>query len=779
MKVTRRWLEEFISLEGISTQQIVDTFNKTGSEVAGVETVAIPDKVVVGYVKEREKHPDADKLSICQVDLGDTTVQIVCGAANVAAGQWVAVATVGAVLPGGLTIKAAKLRGAESHGMICSTSEIGLPALENGIWVLDDSIGELAAGRPLSDYPLLRDDVIEVELTANRGDCLSIHGIARELSAALSVPMAERTPVHDNEHSIGIGRVLALSCAPETLSDLSYRIAEVKEVRASQLVALRLAWVGEPLAPGALDRLLTYASHATGVIVRSYDATVFRSGDEEKGQIVCDHLNGCDRIVPVGGEADRTAIVGIHQPESLKATDNATSVVFEASYTHPEHLSQIAYDLKLSTDKSFYRSSRGSEIDISFGMDYLVSLVRTTCDAQFFGGALGHTVTREHRSMKVSGADIAAIAGTEFDKNLLISILKRLGFDVAMGADELVVTVPAFRHDIKNTFDITEEIVRMVGIDNIPSRPLAFTEAVRSNDASMRYRRFRALRTKAAQAGFFECVHFIFDDAKLRDKLGFDGLDAKLDLINPITQELNTLRTSLLPNLLLSVQRNASNSYKKIPLFELGTIYDARRDESPSMAFVWSGYGADDTHMNHGKPSDITFADFVQKISAVVGRFRLEAVENPPSYLHPYQCAAIVQDAKLTGIVGKLHPKLQGEFDIPATMVAVIDPLPRRTETLQASGVSRFQKAIRDLTVTLSGALQYGSLRRRIENLAIEELETFYPVDDYTAPHMQGRHSLTLRFHFRSFEKTLTEEETAQWIEAIRRTIESAAEEMQ
>ncbi|XPV82146.1 MAG: YtpR family tRNA-binding protein [Halarcobacter sp.] len=193
MIITRSWIQEYIDISKISTEDICKTLNSIGLEVDSFEEQRMPSNIVVGKVLEKEKHPDADKLNICQVDIGNETVQIVCGAKNVDAGQFVPVAVVGCHLGEGFKIKKAKLRGVESNGMICSSTEIGLPKLNDGILELDESIGKLEIGKELKDYPFLNDDVIEIELTANRGDCLSINGVAREISAFYSnKPLIEK-----------------------------------------------------------------------------------------------------------------------------------------------------------------------------------------------------------------------------------------------------------------------------------------------------------------------------------------------------------------------------------------------------------------------------------------------------------------------------------------------------------------------------------------------------------------------------------------------------------
>ena len=207
MIVTRKWLEEFINLDGLSTEEICEGLNSIGQEVEGVEKIRIANKVVVGYVKECIKHPDADKLNVCQVDVGNETLQIVCGAKNVQEGQYVAVSLVGAKL-GDLKIKKAKLRGVESFGMICSSTELSLPKMEDGIMVLDKSIGDLELGENVSKY--LDDDIIELGITPNRGDSFSILGIARELSAKFNIPLKEIEEFEDDKNAEGLGRVLQI-----------------------------------------------------------------------------------------------------------------------------------------------------------------------------------------------------------------------------------------------------------------------------------------------------------------------------------------------------------------------------------------------------------------------------------------------------------------------------------------------------------------------------------------------------------------------------------------
>ncbi|MGC9352000.1 MAG: YtpR family tRNA-binding protein, partial [Sulfurovum sp.] len=220
MIVTRSWLNEFIDLSDVSNDTLYKTFNAIGLEVDSIKEIMIPGKVVVGKILSCEKHPDADKLNVCQIDVGSGTRQIVCGAANVVNAEYVAVATIGAVLPGDFKIKHAKLRGVESEGMVCSSSELGLPAMGDGIMILDESIGTLEVGKEFGEYPAVADTIIELELTANRGDCLSIYGVARDLSVALDKEMKAFEYKQEEKIKLGIAREAEIHQEGEVDADL-------------------------------------------------------------------------------------------------------------------------------------------------------------------------------------------------------------------------------------------------------------------------------------------------------------------------------------------------------------------------------------------------------------------------------------------------------------------------------------------------------------------------------------------------------------------------------
>jgi len=293
MIISKHWLNEWVDLSEVSGETLSKTLNSIGLEVDSYKEINLPKSIVVGYIKSREKHPDADKLSVCQVDVGGETLQIVCGAKNVEAGQFVPVALIGTTMPNGLEIKKAKLRGIESSGMICSSSELGLPKVNDGILPLDESIGKLKLGTSLSEFEVFKDTIIEVDVTANRGDCQNLHGIAREICAALDLNMKDSHEDDESENLLGIGRIASVRAEDKVNGSFLYKAFELKEgLYESLITRMRLALI-ECQKTNLVERLLEYATFCTGVLFRAYDHTKLVSeGEKAVFDIKSHYLHG-------------------------------------------------------------------------------------------------------------------------------------------------------------------------------------------------------------------------------------------------------------------------------------------------------------------------------------------------------------------------------------------------------------------------------------------------------------------------------------------------------
>ncbi|MDD3324161.1 MAG: phenylalanine--tRNA ligase subunit beta [Sulfurospirillaceae bacterium] len=764
MIVTKEWLNEWIDIEDISTEKIATTLNEIGLEVDGVSSVRVPKNVVVGKVVSCEKHPDADKLNVCLVNIGhNKTEQIVCGAKNVATEQYVPVALVGAVLPNGIQIKEAELRGVKSCGMICSSTELGLPKINDGIMILDDSIGELVLGKELSQYPLINDDIIDIGLTPNRGDCLSVYGVARDLSVPFDSELKTLDEKQEDDNQLGVGRVLNISASEAIEGSFTYKVFDNKSIKAPLLIQLRLGFVGIE-ETCVLDRLLSYATHSTGVLLRAYTHDCF-SVKEDKAKIIINKEDGLDIVF--GNK--RASIAGIWQDKECKADEKTSRIILEANYTHPDIVSLRSAGKKLQSDKHLYRSQRGSEPDLNFGMEYFVDLLCEKSDVLVYAGSQQVVQDFHEVSINIDQGDIRKMIGEEIPKEKIIKILKKLGFKVNFGFEQEVmnIKVPQFRPDVVNKQDICEEIVRIVGIDNISSKPFVFAEKTKTNTSLENFRKRKYYRHRAVSAGFYETLHFVFDDKKMMQELGLPTVVKGKELANPITNELNTLRASLLPNMLRAVSQNVKFGKKRVALFEIGSVFDEHRNESKNIAFVYSGEVGIAEVLNHGKPHKIGFFEFARKVGDVLGDFEIEPLGNPNSFSSPYESARIIINKKEAGYISRVHIQTEKSLDLPQTYICEMDFSALHYGRKCAKEYSKFPATSRDLSLIIPKDMSFEEIKKYISSIAPNELIKFSAIDTYESEALKDKLSLTIKLHFQSNEKTLEDDDINGMIEAL------------
>ncbi|QSZ42065.1 phenylalanine--tRNA ligase subunit beta [Sulfurimonas aquatica] len=770
MIVTKSWLSEWIDLSGLSTDDIAKTLNSIGLEVDRIHEYRVPSKIVFGKVLECEKHPDADKLNICQVDIGSSIRQIVCGASNVRAGLDVVVAVIGAQMPSGLVIKPVQLRGVDSEGMICSASEIGFPDLGKGILEIDSSIGEYKLGQELNENAIFNDDLIEIELTANRGDCLSIRGVSRDLSAAFDRPLQDYTPT-DNDERRGIGRIISLSHENDLDVNLHYKAIDLIDFKVPLLVNIRLAQI-EEVRNCDVETLLLYITQSTGVILRAYNHSYFVEKDEKSAKIALSvDDKGYANINGMGGVA---SVVGIRQNDESKVIEPEGTVILEASYIPPDIISKKMSETKIDSGPMFYKTSRGSEPELDRGLAYCIDMIEKYSSSTTFSGNIELINSYKEKVVIVTKQEIDEIIGAKIDKVVVSKILKNLGFNTSKSStDNFVISVPQFRHDIVNKQDIVEEIVRMVGIDNIPSKPFVFTEENRLEDNYFEYKKRSTYRHRAAQSGFFESIHFVFDEKKVLNSFGFETTVDELELLNPIVQTLDTLRPTLLTGLLKAASTNVKNGYSSVRLFELGSVFTPSRDESLKLSMLFCGDREDESLSNAGKPSKVDFAYFTQKISDIIGNITLVQYETSHSLSHPYQSAQILIEEEVVGELFRVHPNVEKEYDLDTTFMCEIDFSKLDNGLKSAVKTSKYQASFRDLSVIMPKSMSYDKVKSVIEKNATKELVRFYPVDKYSDESLGENMSLSLRFVLQSDEKTLEEEDISLSMDTILEALNS------
>jgi phenylalanyl-tRNA synthetase beta chain len=763
MIVTRSWLNEWIDLSGIATPEIAKTLNSIGLEVDRVQEYRVPKKIVFAKVLECEKHPDADKLNVCQVDIGSSIRQIVCGADNVREGLTVAVAVLGAQMPSGLTIKPVKLRGVDSDGMICSSGELGLAELGKGIFEIDESMGKVKLGDEVNSNPLFNDDLIEIELTANRGDCLSIRGVARDLSAAFDRPIKEFL-AKDNDTNRGIGRVFALSHDKDLNVNLSYKALDLNNLSVPTIIKLRLAQIEES-RESDIEAMLLYVTQSTGVILRAYKHDFFCNDDDKIAQVLLsEDENGYACIKGV----QTASVVGVIQKDESKVRDSQSIMLLEASYIPPDVISKKMAEDKIASCPMFYKTSRGSEPELNSSLAFCSDLLIQYSDSSVYSGQIELTNTYANKIVSITKQEIDDIIGSKIDKTVLGKILKNLGFNTSKSsADSFVINVPQFRHDIVNKQDIVEEIVRMVGIDNIPSKPFILTEDNRLEDNYFEYKKRSIFRHRGASNGFYESVHFVFDEKKILNSYGFETTVKELELLNPIVQTLDTLRPTLLTGLLKAASFNVKNGYSSVRLFEIGSVFTPTRQESYNMAFIFSGEKENENLANAGKPAKVDFSYFVQKISDVIGAVELRKKETSHSLSHDYQTAEILMAGEVVGELFRVHPSVEKDYDLDITFMCEIDFAKIPYELKTAHKTSKYQASFRDLSVIMPLSMSYEKVKNVIQNINVTNLVRFYPVDKYSDETLGEDMSLSLRFVLQSNEKTLEEEDITSVMETI------------
>lgn len=896
MIISTYLLSQFVNLEGYDIDKITKVLNDIGIEVEKVWKLQVSKRVVVGKVVSKSPHPNADKLSVCQVDIGTQTLQIVCGAKNVAQNQFVALALEGAKLPpkedakdekrAFFEIKQSVLRGVTSYGMICSSSEIGCAKTNDGIMVLDSSVGELELGRELSDYPFFNQYFLEVSLTPNRGDCLCVLGIARELAGVfdtyISLPRERESAV-----ALGVGRVLNIIAKCNIDSLLLYKVAKIEKVYPSIIEEIILSYNGL-LSKSVLENHKNFTIFMTGVLLDIYalpsnsalPATLKVQKDEKGFECVYDKednklcvigvktsFKGSDfssdfSLIEEGAKASNTdssqrdsksakskqanaeattnseAINGDrsdfaqqkkYELESFvgrddderdseqeaqdfedKEEDTSLLVVIQASFLSPHIIAQSLFSHKIPQDKATtYRSIRGANPQLFVGMNFFCEILHSCSDCLLYSGyqELEMQEAKDRIVITASFEAISQAVGKSVSKEQIAQILKQLDFRIEANgeADIFRIIPPAYRHDIHSQQDITEEFLRVYGIANIPLVPYLGIQPHTHTPTLKSYLNKRDLATRALASGFYECIHFLFQQKSTLQEWGYDTLESSLELSNPITTELDTLRSSLLPALFETIKRNQNLGYKNARLFEIGAVYDAKREQKEHFALVVSGLERQESYpYPKGKKWD--FYSFCEVLSSIIGEFRLSKPSTPPSQAHPYICAeifapsqksivqkSIVVDSsqesqepqsvnnqaeneeqssqtlwRKVGIVAKLNPALQAKLEVDESFFAEIYEIPSLAVS-KALPTSRLHANERDITVLIDKDIPFIDIQNAILQAGIENLCKAYPLDIYE----KDGFALTIRLVFVPQHSSLSEEELSSRIQAVLALLES------
>ncbi|PUD58109.1 phenylalanine--tRNA ligase subunit beta [Helicobacter pylori] len=723
--------------------KLCEDLSRLGLEVESCIPCIAPKNVVVGKVLEKAPHKNAEKLSVCQVDVGKEVLQIVCGAKNVAPNQFVPVALNGALI-GSTTIAKTELRGIESCGMICSSSELGFPKINDGILELDESVGELVLGKELNEYAPFNTHVLEISLTPNRGDCLSVLGVVREISAFYHTPLKPIKALNFTPKS----DLITLSVGENIESHLAYYLVCNHSLKTPLNIKLSLAH-NNALSENDLNNFIEFSVHFSGVIMNAYSLNttpIDLSVKNDENNLESVYIN----------HQKRSTIAIKHQDQK----DLSEHLLLEASYIDPISLSLKLHALKdktLQKDNALiYRSARGSNPNLSDGLNFLSAHLKATI---LESKQTQHSL--KDRALTFQLEDITEILGLAVEEEKIQGILKSLGFKVSIKVSNskpqiLEVVAPNFRHDVKTIQDIAEEILRFVGIDNLVSKPLNCISNKNSNPHYDTHRFFENLKHKALACGFKEVIHYVFYSKEKQQKLGFEVLEDPLELQNPITTELNTLRTSLVCGLLDASLRNKNLGFKSIALYEKGSVYNAKREEIQKLGFLVSGLQKKESYPDaKGKAWD--FYSFAECVSKVIGDFSLEKLTAQTPINHPYQSAKIIQNNEIIGVIAKIHPKVIQELDLFESYYAEIDAFKLKRPTMLLKPFSIYPSSVRDLTLIIDENTAFSRIKKALKDAQILNLSEILPLDVFKES--DNTIALSVRCVIHSLEKTLNDEE--------------------
>ena len=778
MKFSEQWLREWINLSS-STGELAEHLTLIGLEVDDVESTAASfSNVVVGRVTSVDSHPEADRLRVCKVDAGEAQgeLQIVCGAPNVREGMLAPLALVGSKLPDGTKVKKAKLRGVESHGMLCSAAELDLSDDAGGLYELQ---GDVDAGVALDQLLELDDNVIDVELTPDRGDCLSIRGIARDLSARTGTPLQlhEITAVaaaSDNTMQVGV----AHDCACVRYAGRIINGVDSTAVTPLWLVE-RLRRSGIRSINPAVD-VTNYVMLELGQPMHAFDMAklngnvgVRRASDGEKVVL----LDGRE----ISLEADTTVITddtgaigiaGIMGGDSTGVDETTTDIFFEAALFLPQEIigKPRRYD---AHTESAHRFERGVDPTLQVeAMEYATSLLQSIA-----GGSAGPVVDWNEPDRLPLGGEILLrrerierILGVRYEDSDVESILSKLGITLRSDAQGWYVKPPGARYDLRIEEDYIEELARIRGFDQLPRTLNAYAPAfAKDSESEVSPGKLKQL---LVQRGYQEVVTFSFVDDVMQQQLQPD-VDALL-LANPISSDLSAMRTSLLPGLLSVLKHNLNRQLSDMKIFETGLRFVPADNELIQEAVI--GGLISGRRFGEGWNSGDHSADLYDlkgDLEALTGLASASPIELQPgsqAFLHPGLSGDVVCDDQVIGWFGQLHPRIAGALDLnesPLVFEMMIDALvERRLPAYQT--ISRFPSVRRDLALIVDRDTTYQVLVNCVKKYAPDSLHEVLTFDVYKGENIgEGKKSIALGLILQEFSRTLQEAEVDQAMEEL------------
>lgn len=779
MLISNEWLKDYVDA-GVEVEDLAERITRTGIEVDDmIDYTKDIKNLVVGYIQSKERHPDADKLNICQVDIGEEeTVQIVCGAPNVDAGQHVIVAKVGGRLPGGIKIKRAKLRGERSEGMICSLQEIGISsnvvpkAYENGIFVFPT---EVEPGTDALTALYLNDQVMEFDLTPNRADALSMVGTAYEVAALYQTEMTKPT-TKSNEISESARNELSVTINnPEKVPYYSARVVKNVSIEPSPIwMQARLIKAGIRPINNVVD-ISNYVLLEYGQPLHMFDQDhigskdiVVRQAKDEETMTTLDNnerkLVDTDIVISNGKEP--IALAGVMGGDFSEVTEQTTNVVIEGAIFDPVSIRHTSRRLNL-------RSEASSRFEKGIATEFVDEAVDRACyllQELASGEVLQDRVSSGDLRSFVTPIDITAekvnkTIGFNLSNDEIQAIFKQLGFETTLKGETLTVNVPSRRKDITIKEDLIEEVARIYGYDEIPSSLPVFGE-VTSGELTDRQHKTRTVKETLEGAGLNQAITYSLvskDHAKdfaLQER-------STISLLMPMSEAHATLRQSLLPHLIEATAYNVARKNKDVRLYEVGRVFFGNGEgELPDEVEYLSGILTGEYVVNawQGKKEEIDF--FIAKgiVDRVAEKLNLEFSYKAGKIegLHPGRTAIVSLEGQDIGFIGELHPQVAADNDLKRTYVFELNydaMMQVAVGYINYEQIPKFPGVTRDIALEVNHDVPSSELKQIIHNNGEDILQSTLVFDVYEGEHLEkGKKSVAIRLNYLDTEDTLTDE---------------------
>lgn len=799
MLVSYNWLKDYVDISDISAEELADKITKSGIEVETVEVLNQGiEGIVVGHVLECAKHPDADKLNICQVDLGEEEPkQIICGAPNVAAGQKVVVAKVGAVLPGNFKIKKAKLRGEASNGMICSLQELGVEGklvakeFAEGIFVFPN---DAEVGTDALEYLNLNDKVLELSLTPNRSDALSMIGVAYEVAAILGHDVKLPTINMEETSEKASDYIKVTIDAKEDNPYYAARIVKGVKIGPSPLwmqTRLMAAGIrpinnvvditnyilleyGQPLHAFDYDRL----GSKEIVVRKAKSGEKFVTLDDQERTLKDEHLVITNGIEPV-------ALAGVMGGANSEVHNDTVNVLIEAAVFNGQTIRQASKDHGLRSEASTRFEKGVDPLQTKEAGDRAVVLMAELAGGEILAGVVEANYL-DYQPVKVSVTTnrINQVLGTSISTQDVAQIFTRLQFDYTEDNGEFTVIVPSRRRDIAIPEDLIEEVARLYGYDHIPTTlPIGDTTLGKLSDYQEKRRK---VRQYLEGTGLFEAVTYSLTSAEKAALYQDETTEAApIRLSMPMSEERSTLRLSLVPHLLEAIAHNNARQLDNVGLYEIGKVYLTEKEmttELPSERENVAGAvtGLWHSHLWQGEKKAVDFfvvKGIVEGLFSVLGLDeRITFEQGKKDGLHPGRTAIIKLDQEYLGFTGQVHPDQQKDLDIAPTYIFELSLeklLRTEVEPVKYKAIPRFPSITRDIALVVDEQIVSGDVQTVIKEAGGKLLKDVSIFDLYQGEHLEkGKKSLAFSLRYFDPEKTLTDEEVSKTHEQVLKAVE-------